>query len=188
MFLRKSRVARDPLAVTMSGVRLGERVLQIGAGNPQIVALIAGKTGLTGTAVVVVGDEDTALRVRRAIDGAGAIADVRVVPRAEPSLDESEFDAVVIHDAPHTIASADAETRSRWLAVCRRVLRGGGRVVTIEAGTPTGIRALFRGSRAGPAGTGETESAAALRSGGFTSVRLLGDREGLRFVEGLNTG
>ena len=32
MFLRKTDVStRDPLAVTMSGVRMGERLLQIGA-------------------------------------------------------------------------------------------------------------------------------------------------------------
>lgn len=188
MFLRKSRVTRDPLAVTMSGVRLGERVLQIGAGDAQIVATISARTGLTGTAAVVVREDDAAVRVRRAIEAAGTLADVRVVAGVELPFEEATFDAVVVHDAPHTIAATDIATRSRWIAECRRVLRGGGRVVTIEAGTPTGIRALFRtGPADRPTTNADVESVSALRSGGFASVRLLGDREGLRFVEGVKT-
>src|SRR6185503_15245421 len=79
MFLRKSRVERDPLAVTMSGVRLGERALQIGEGDLRVMALIAARTGLTGKAVIAVLSEDSAGRVRRAIDDAGALAEIGVV-------------------------------------------------------------------------------------------------------------
>src|SRR5688572_19237618 len=46
MFLRKSRIERDPLAVTMTGVRLGERSLQIGEGDIHVMTLIATKAGL----------------------------------------------------------------------------------------------------------------------------------------------
>ena len=60
MFLRKSRVERDPLAVTMSGVRLGEKALQIGEGDMRVMALIAAKAGLTGTAAIVVLDDQAA--------------------------------------------------------------------------------------------------------------------------------
>ena len=60
MFLRKSRVERDPLAVTMSGVRLGERALQIGEGDVRVMTLIAARTGLTGRAVIVLLDEQSA--------------------------------------------------------------------------------------------------------------------------------
>jgi hypothetical protein len=34
MFLRQSTVGREPLAIAMSGVRMGERLLQIGRDSP----------------------------------------------------------------------------------------------------------------------------------------------------------
>ena len=44
MFLRRSKHTRNPLAVAMSGVRLGERVLQVGVDDARLVGLIASKT------------------------------------------------------------------------------------------------------------------------------------------------
>jgi hypothetical protein len=180
MFLRKSRLERDPLAVTMSGVRLGERALQIGEGDIRVMALIAARTGLTGRAVIVVLDEHAAGRVRRAIDNAGALAEVGMVDQGNPP-DDAAFDVIVVHDVQQTIASSHAAVRSGWLQLCYRTLRGGGRIVTIERGSPVGFRGWFRGARDVRAPGG---SEAALASAWFTGVRVLGDREGLRFVEG----
>ncbi len=39
MFLRKTRI--EPLPVTMSAVRMGERVLQIGVDDPAVASAIA---------------------------------------------------------------------------------------------------------------------------------------------------
>ena len=180
MFLRKSRIERDPLAVTMSGVRLGERALQIGAGDTRVMALIAAKTGLTGTGAIVVLDDEAATRVRRAITDIGALAEVGVVDRGDRPADAA-FDVIVVHDVPHTIAASNDAVRSGWLQLCYRVLRGGGRIVTIERGTPVGFRGWFSGAKDVRA-PGSSE--AALASAGYTGVRVLGDREGLRFVEG----
>ena len=180
MFLRKSRVERDPLAVTMSGVRLGEKALQIGEGNIRVMALLAARTGLTGRAVIAVLSEDSAARVRRAIDDVGALGEVGVVDHGDRPGDAA-FDVIVVHDVPRTIASAQPAVRSGWLQLCYRTLRGGGRIVTIERGSPVGVRAWF--SSAKDAGTA-VGSETALTSAGFAGVRVLGDREGLRFVEG----
>ena len=180
MFLRKSRVERDPLAVTMSGVRLGEKALQIGEGDINVMALIAARTGLTGSAVIVVLNEHSAARVRRAIDEAGTLAEVGVLDQGGRPGDAA-FDVIVVHDVQQTIASSEAAVRSGWLQLCYRTLRGGGRIVTIEPGSPVGLRGWFRGVKdAGAPGASEP----ALTSAGFTGVRVLGDREGLRFVEG----
>jgi SAM-dependent methyltransferase len=181
MFLRKSRVERDPLAVTMSGVRLGEKALQIGEGDRQVMAIIAARTGLTGTAVIVLLDDDAAMRVRRAIDAAGTLAEVGVVDR-DSSPADGAFDVVVVHDVSNTIASPQTAVRTGWLQLCRRVLRPGGRLVTIEPGSPVGFRALFGTA---PKEAGETQGI--LAGAGFRNVRLLGDREGLRFLEALKT-
>ena len=180
MFLRKSRVERDPLAVTMSGVRLGEKALQIGEGDVRVMALIAARTGLTGRAVIVVLNEQSAGRVRRSIDDVGALAEVGMVDQEDPP-DEAAFDVIVVHDVPQTIASAQTAIRSGWLQLCYRTLRGGGRIVTIERGSPVGFRGWFSGAKDVRTLGG---SEAALASAGFASVRVLGDREGLRFVEG----
>jgi hypothetical protein len=180
MFLRKSRVERDPLAVTMSGVRLGERALQIGEGDLRVMALIASRTGLTGKAVIAVLSEDSAGRVRRAIDDAGALAEIGVMDHGDRPGDAA-FDVVVVHDVLRTIASAQPAVRSGWLHLCYRTLRGGGRIVTIERGSPVGFRSWFSSAKEAEASAG---SETALTSAGFTGVRLLGDREGLRFVEG----
>lgn len=181
MFLRKSRVERDPLPVTMSGVRLGERALQIGEGDTRVMMLIAARTGLTGRAVIVVLDDNAAARVRRAVDDAGALADVGVVDRGV-GPDNGTFDVVVVHDVTGTIASPDNAIRSGWLHLSLRALRGGGRIVTIGRGSPVGFRAWFGGSR--DAGTNGDQTVDALTSAGFVGVRVLADREGLCFVEG----
>jgi ubiquinone/menaquinone biosynthesis C-methylase UbiE len=185
MFLRKTRLERDPLSVTMSGVRLGERVLQVGAGDSRTIAMIAGKTGLTGTAAIVVPDDDVAVRIQRVVRQAGALVDLRVVANGTLPFDAAAFDAIVVHDPLHTILERSGGEISRWLLECRRVLRGGGRLVAIEPGTPVGLRSLFRG----PSSTGRdaADTVNALRTAGFITVRVLGDREGLRFVEGLKT-
>jgi hypothetical protein len=184
MFLRKSRVERDPLAVTMSGVRLGERALQIGEGDMRVMALIAARTGLTGRAAIVVLNEQSAVRVRRAVDDAGVLADVGVVDQgAFP--EGASFDVIVVHDVPQTIASSNEKVRAGWLQLCQRILRSGGRLITIERGAPVGLRAWLGGSRM--EASGHASSEAALASGGFRNVRVLGDREGLRFVEAQKT-
>src|SRR5687767_10788279 len=131
MFLRKSRVERDPLPVMMSGVKLGERALQIGAGDTRVIGLIAARTGLTGTAAIVVLHDDAAPRIQRAVTDAAALADVHVVSAATLPFNDASFDAIVVHDVAHTILAADDLTRQRWLDECRRVLRAGGRIVTI---------------------------------------------------------
>ena len=166
----------------MSGVRLGEKALQIGEGDTRVMALIAAKTGLTGTAAIVVLDDQAAARVRRAANDIGALAEVGVVDREDPPGDAA-FDVIVVHDVQHTIAAANDSVRSGWLQLCHRVLRDGGRIVTIEPGSRVGLRAWLGGPKgAAPAGGGGSQ--AALASAGFRNVRLLADREGLRFVEG----
>src|SRR5579871_5290645 len=54
-FFRKS-APTDPLAVTMTGVKLGDRFLAIGLGDPRLTAALAAKAGLTGRACAVDAD------------------------------------------------------------------------------------------------------------------------------------
>lgn len=188
MFLRKPATRRDPLPVTMSGVRMGERVLQIGVDDPRIAAAIAAKVGLSGHAAMVVADQQAAARARDAIADAGGLVDLQVTASDTLPFEAASFDALVAHNMDLALAALPIERRAARLSEWRRVLRDGGRVVVIEAGTRTGLGALLR---PGPKPDASYEerggTSGALEAAGFRPVRLLGDREGFRFVEGLKT-
>ena len=182
------RLTLDPLAVSMAGVKLGERLLQIGVDDALLAGQLAAKTGLSGTAAHVVSTDDEAVQVNRGARKVGVLVEVRVGPLDRLPFDDSAFDLVVVHSAHGQLASASADERSAVLQACCRVLRPGGRVLTIEPGTSTGLRSMLRSAPAAQAaydaGGG---SSAALRQAGFNAVRDLGDREATKFVEGLKT-
>ena len=188
MFLRRSGPGRDPLPVAMSGVRSGERILQIGAGEPRIAGPLAAKVGINGHAAGVVRDEPAAKRMVRSAEQAAALVEVHVAEYAALPFEPESFDVVVVHNTDAFIADLPDDARAAAIREVHRVLRAGGRVVVIEAGTPTGIGALVK---RGPKPDERYEAAggtvAALKAGGFRAARLLADREGYRFIEGLKT-
>jgi ubiquinone/menaquinone biosynthesis C-methylase UbiE len=182
------RLDIDPLAVAMAGVKLGERLLQIGVDDATLAGQLAAKTGLSGSASHVVASDADAVRVNRGVKKAGVLVEVRVAPLDRLPFGDDAFDLVVIHSAAGQLASATADVRAALLGETLRVLRAGGRLVTIEAGTASGLGAMLRSAPAAQAaydaGGG---TAAGLRAAGFGAVRDLGDREGLKFFEGLKT-
>src|SRR5436190_13173511 len=130
MFLRKSRI--DPLPVTMSAVRMGERVLQIGVDDPSVASAIAAKAGLSGSAALAVVADRDARRANNAFSRAGILVDVKVAPLETLPFDSDTFDLVVVH-AMHGVR-ASRESMREW----HRVLRRGGRLMTIEGGPSSG--------------------------------------------------
>ena len=182
MFLRQSTVGREPLAIAMSGVRMGERLLQIGMDTPLVTGSLAAKPGLSGESSIAIMDEATADRARRAVSETGALANIGTYALNALPFDSGSFDVIVIHNRSGQSASVLSTQGSGALGECRRVLRAGGRLVVLERGTRTGLAAIFqpRSSR----GQAET-TIKALEAAGFRAVRVLGDREGYCFVEGL---
>jgi ubiquinone/menaquinone biosynthesis C-methylase UbiE len=185
MFLRQSTVGREPLAVAMSGVRIGERLLQIGIDTPDVTGLLGAKPGLSGESTLVVPDDTTAVSARRAVEKAGALINIRVHDLENLPFEPHSFDLVVVHNRNGQLASLSEAQRGRALQECRRVLRSGGRAVVIDKGTPSGLTAIFQ-SRTEPGAADLTVKA--LTAAGFRSVRALGDRDGYSFVEGINVG
>jgi ubiquinone/menaquinone biosynthesis C-methylase UbiE len=187
MFFRRSKNTRDPLAVAMSGVRLGERVLQIGVDDPKVIGLIAAKVGMSGTAACVVADDAAARRVQAGADHVGVLVETATAPFGSPlPLDSGAFDVAVIHSVSGMLASLDAGARATLLREVGRVVRPGGRTIVIESGTQTGLSSLLRGASAAQAAFDQAGGAtSALRDAGFFPVRPLGDSEGLKFSEGL---
>lgn len=188
IFLRRSRDTRDPLAVAMSGVRLGERALQVGVDDERLVGQLAAKTGLSGAATCVVADDQAAARARKGADKVGV--HVEIVVSAPPSiqLPDAAFDVVVIHSVSGLLSSLEPAVRAGLLAESARVLRPGGRVVAIEAGERSGLGALLRPIPASQVSYDQRGgTVASLELAGFAPVRILGDREGLKFTEGLRS-
>lgn len=185
MFLRKSRI--EPLPVTMSAVRMGERVLQVGVDDPAVASAIAAKVGLSGNAVIAVINEHEATRAHDAAARVGVLVDVKVTSLASLPFDNDAFDLIVVHSARGLLASFDVQARLAAMRELHRVVRHGGRVMTIEGGVVTGIRSLMRQSR----GNEEYESSGgvvrALEAAGFRPVRMLAEREGYKFAEAIKT-
>lgn len=185
-FLRKSTVAREPLAVTMTGVRMGERALQIGVADAALTAILAARPGISGHSAIVVADDRDEERARAAAAESGALVDLHRAPLTALPLDDAAFDVVVVHHAAEMLSPLDPSSRLRVMGECFRVLRVGGRIIALEGGTRSGLAALVRRAPAiDPAYEGAGGTASVLEGAGFRPVRLLADREGYRFFEGL---
>ena len=100
-------------------------------------------------------------------------------------FDDDAFDVAVVHSMKGLIAGMAPYTRVRCLEEVFRVLRSGGRAIVVEPEPRGGLGGLFHAYPVDShyAATGETIGA--LRAEGFKPARLLADREGFRFVEGL---
>jgi len=178
---RRSRGPLD-LALDMAGVRLGERVLQAGMGMPRLFAKLAGKAGLSGRACAVVDSPDAAKPLQEAAAAEGVLIEVLVAEGPSWRLEDGSFDVGIV-DGNALLRGTAAERQSR-LSEVRRVVRSGGRVLVIRRGS-LGLagRLGFSPSPAGPSADATT-LLHALEGAGFRPARLLGEREGLTFVEG----
>ena len=179
-FIRKSRMERLP--VTMTGVRMGERALQIGIDDPSLAGAIAAKVGLSGHAAIAVGDDPAAAKARAAAAMAGVLVDVRVTPFGSLPFPSDAFDAIVLHATAGVLPPLEGAAAVAMLREGHRVLRAGGRIVVLEGSPRRGIAAWFRGRQPPPQ---PGAAAGALGAAGFRAARPLADREGCRFTEGL---
>lgn len=184
--LRRTTLKSEPLPVAMSGVRMGERVLQVGTDNPKIVGTIAAKVGISGHAAVLVSNDSQAALVRKAVENATALADIRIGSLNTLPFPDAAFDAAVVHGRSGLLSTLNPGARGSALIEVFRVLRPGGRVVVIEAGTPTGFASLLRSrSRIDPGSIGAESTVATLERAGFKPARSIADREGMLFSEGI---
>jgi len=184
MFLQFFRTLRqqrhlDPLHVTMTGVRMGERFLQIGCDDTALLGGLARKVGLSGNCTVAVFDEPSAARARKVAADVGALIDVQVVTPGALGFAATSMDMVVVDDTRGTFARLREADRVATLAEALRVVRDGGRIEIVERVALTGI---LGGAITRPEGY---RIEAELATAGFKAVRLLAEKGGVRFVEGL---
>ncbi len=171
--------AIDPLQVSMTGVRMGERFLLVGCDDPVLLAGLGAKVGLSGTAAAVVFDEHQAVRARGAAAREGFLIEQKIWREGPIGVDESAFDLAVIDDTQAGFAGRTSAVRTAMLAEVRRALRPGGRVEVVEG---LGSSGLFAKATARPGGY---DAVTELEAAGFRPVRVLAEVPNFRFVEGL---
>jgi ubiquinone/menaquinone biosynthesis C-methylase UbiE len=178
MFKWFKRSTLDPLSVTMVGVKLADRVLVIGCGDPRLIAALAAKSGLTGRTCAVDRSESVVREAERVTLAEGALAEFGVVTSPALPYDAGAFDVVVLRDVMRT---ADADERRAIGAESSRVVRPGGRCMVIDGQGPAKSWAFERRPPANPAAAQELTDV--LMAVGFVAVRELAEREGLLFLE-----
>lgn len=160
--------ARDALAVTMTGVKLGDRFLSIGMRDPVLIAALATKAGLTGHACAIDADPARAASGAGEVEAEGALVEVAHAPWDALPYDPASFDVALVRDVLSTLAP---EQKTRCASEALRVLRGGGRIIVIE-GTK---RARIDPNTLTPP----------LKDAGFAAVRVLAEADHMIFVEGI---
>ena len=184
MFLNPfKRSGDDPhaLLVGMTGVKMGDHFVQIGCANGARLAAVAAKVGLSGRAVAVVPDPESAARAQKGASHAGVLVEIETASLRALPLDANSFDLAIVDDTGGLLGAMEPDVR---VAACRewlRILRPAGRAMIIGAAPASGIGALMgRGSHAIA-----FDAVPLLEAQGFKAVRKLAEREGLIFVEGI---
>ena len=166
---RRGARSMDPLHVSMTGVRMGERFLQIGCSDKTLLAGLASKVGLSGSAAVAAEHSSDVKLAESIARKVGALIEVTQVDlNHDWPFEQSTYDMVVIDDTASEFWGYDDAT-----AVLRNALgsvRPGGRIeVVTKIDTPHE----------------KVDFPQRLADAGFKPVRVLAERNGLRFVEGL---
>jgi ubiquinone/menaquinone biosynthesis C-methylase UbiE len=172
--------ALDPLAVSMAGAKLGDRVLVVGCGDPRLIAALAAKAGLSGRTCAVDESPDLANQAGRVALKEGALIETSAAaPHALPFEHES-FDLVVLRD----VGTHDRQSRAPAVQEAWRLLRAGGRCMVIDTLARGGVSAIL-GRQSPVTAASATETIEVLKGHGFVAVRTLAERDGLRFVEAI---
>ena len=171
MLMRSRARTMDPLHVSMTGVRMGERFLQIGCHDRALLSGLAAKVGLSGTAAVAALDDAEAKRAGGVGAKVGALIETHKIEGRALPFDSNQFDMVVVDDTDGRFAAIADDVRADYLREAKRAVRPGGRIEIIE-----GIEAKRPQAY---------DILSDLESVGFKPVRLLAERDGFRFIEGL---
>ena len=170
MLTRKRGASMDPLQVSMTGVRMGERFLLIGCHDRALLSGLAAKVGLSGTAAVAAFDDEQTKRAAAVGAKVGALIETHPIDGVALPFDSDQFDMVVVDDTTGAFGQVDETTRVSYLRDARRTLRRGGRIEVVE-----GIS-----KRAA-----DYDALRDLSTAGFKPVRTLAETAGFRFLEGL---
>src|SRR5712692_7482822 len=99
------------LVVGMTGVKMGDRLAQIGCAHGGRLGAVAAKVGLSGRAVAIVPDQSSAARARKGAADAGVLVEIEIAPPTRLPADEGAFDLAVVDDTGGLFGTMRAEDR-----------------------------------------------------------------------------
>jgi ubiquinone/menaquinone biosynthesis C-methylase UbiE len=173
------------LSIAMTGVRMGDQLLQIGCVDPILLGALGSKVGLSGRAAVAVTSAAMEARARQGAERAGALIDVEQTDLRKLPFNDAAFNLVVVDSTADLLGSLTDDDRRVIIGEMLRVLAPRGRIIVIESGRPVGLASLFR--HPAPVNASYQASGGSvttLKEAGFRAVRTLADRGGMLFVEG----
>jgi ubiquinone/menaquinone biosynthesis C-methylase UbiE len=175
------KTTSEPLTVSMTGIKLGDRVLICGVSDTALITALGIKAGLTGRTCIVDTNEREVAAAAATIERNGALVESSVAPLTTLPFEAGTFDVAVLRDV---LGSARAEERAAIAAQAERVIRPGGRCLVIETASTSSLGGLVSRSLNAEfhAAGGATPL---LTSVGFAAVRTLAERAGLTFTEGV---
>jgi ubiquinone/menaquinone biosynthesis C-methylase UbiE len=186
-FFQRPPQRKHALAIAMTGVSLGDQLLQVGCTDASLLAAIGSKVGLSGRVCAIVPDEAHAARARRAAEKSGFLLEIETGSLGNFPFEDGAFNLIVVDNQEGLLSSMRPEQRVATLQQAFRTLAPRGRVVVIERGARGGLGALL-GSSDAPADPHYKSSGGAivaLEAEGFRAARLLAERDGLSFFEGV---
>jgi ubiquinone/menaquinone biosynthesis C-methylase UbiE len=170
----------EPLAVAMAGIKLGDRLLMLGCGDPRLVAQLAVKTGLTGRAFAADARVDLTAAAERLAPREGALIETATVQWNALPLEPATFDVAVV---THVFPGLSKTDRIACATEIHRVLRPGGRCLAIDPGHVAGLAGLVNRTAVTPEYAADGGAVATFEAAGFRGARLLAERDGMVFAE-----
>ena len=188
MLFRRQPQQKHALAIAMTGVTLGDRLLQVGCTDASLLGAIGSKVGLSGRVCAVVPDDVHAARARRAAEKSGFLLEIETGNLGHFPFEDGAFNLVVVDNQEGLLSTMRPELRVATLQEAFRTLAARGRIVVVERAPRSGLGALLGSSASAPADPHYKSSGGALvalEAEGFRTARLLAERDGLSFFEGV---
>jgi len=132
--------------------------------------------------VAFVADDAAADRARKGGEQAGVLIEIESAAPTALRADSNAFDVAIVDDTAGALARLSDEERRSALGELLRIVRPSGRTMIIGGGAPAGFGGLLHRRAPEPPSYDRVN---ALQAAGFTAVRILAEREGLIFVEGV---
>lgn len=178
LFLGNSE--QSTLAISMTGIKLGERLLVVGLADPALLSALGSKVGITGRACGMDLSPERVARAARRAERDGILAEASPAVDGELPFERESFDIVVVRAAADLAAEP---ALAPMLAFARAALREGGRCQVIVDGAAGGLRRLWRPK---PATLPPARVVQLLTAAGYRGARVLAERLGLAFIEGVS--
>ena len=172
------------LEISMAGVKLGSKILQIYGRDAGLISTLAGIVGLSGRACAVVADQEQVAVFEQAASIAGVFVEITASPLNTLPYDQGSFDVVFVKDV---LGQLQQNNRVACVQQMYRLLRPGGRCLVIEKSARGGLAALFSKQVLDKQYEIFGGAQGALKAEGFLGVRILADRDGVSFTEGTRT-